>query len=602
MNKFYKILIVIAVCCFTNGFSISLFSNDNLISNTKDSVNFIYPLKVPMSLSGNYGELRSNHFHGGVDFRVGGVVGAPVYACEKGYVSRISVSGSGYGNALYITHPNGYVSVYGHLLKFSDKIAAYVKQQQYNNEEFAVDLVLDKAVFVVQKGEQIANAGNTGSSGGPHLHFEIRDTANIALNVFEKGYFQINDKTAPQILDVSFVAINKGAAPVSKNFKPIVTKNSPYLVVLPEFYVTINAIDRIDGSGAKFAVNEYKVYLDSAVIYSFKVGDVPFSKNRYINSVIDYSKKVSEKKDVVKSYVEPGNGLADRIYSKNDGVISLNDDNIHVLKIEVLDIYNNKSSKVFKVKRGDIKDFKGQIQNYVDACKKSEPDSLRLLGGRVNEQPKMSVSSSLESKFMPWYISNAYSANNLDVLIPAGALYNSIIFKIDTLAKRVSSFSPVWAIHSNEVPLHTPMSLEIKCDIPDSLASKALLAYVNKYGALSGAGGSYQNGKMYAKVSSFGHYTVAVDIVEPKIVCSLANGGVLKGSSISFTMRDNLSGIKKYRVEIDGKWVLGVLDSKTSRVVVDLKEANIARGSHRLDIYVWDNRDNKAYITRAFKW
>jgi murein DD-endopeptidase MepM/ murein hydrolase activator NlpD len=140
----------------------------------QSSVKFRYPLDVQMSLSGDYGELRGNHFHGGIDFRVGGVSGAPIYATERGYISRITVSPTGYGNALYITHPNGYVSVYGHLQKYADEIQKFVVAKQYENESFRIELDFTPEQFPVEKGELVAYAGNTGSSGGPHLHFEIR--------------------------------------------------------------------------------------------------------------------------------------------------------------------------------------------------------------------------------------------------------------------------------------------------------------------------------------------------------------------------------------------------------------------------------------------
>ena len=206
MVSFKKIITVIAVCLLVNGFSVYAAAEDGVedgaeesagesVGESADDVKFVYPLKVPMSLSGDYGELRSNHFHGGIDFRIGGVCGAEVMAAADGYVSRISVSGSGYGNGLYITHPNGYVTVYGHLNNFSAAIEKYVKEQQYNKGSFFVDLYPEPDMFPVKQGEYIANGGNTGSSGGPHLHFEIRDTANVQLNVFAHCFIGVKDSS-----------------------------------------------------------------------------------------------------------------------------------------------------------------------------------------------------------------------------------------------------------------------------------------------------------------------------------------------------------------------------------------------------------------------
>ena len=159
------------------------FAQSTQVAQNSQEVKFRYPLDVTMSLSGNYGELRSNHFHGGIDFRVGGVVGAPIYATEQGYISRITVSPSGYGNAIYITHPNGYMSVYGHMHCFADEIAGFVREKQYETESFRQDISLTPEQFPVKKGQFIGKAGNTGSSGGPHLHFEIREN-DVTVNPY----------------------------------------------------------------------------------------------------------------------------------------------------------------------------------------------------------------------------------------------------------------------------------------------------------------------------------------------------------------------------------------------------------------------------------
>ncbi|MEG2849232.1 MAG: M23 family metallopeptidase, partial [Bacteroidales bacterium] len=230
----------------------------------QDKVDFKYPLNVNMNLSGNYGELRSNHFHGGVDFRIGGVVGAPIYATESGYVSQISVSPSGYGNALYITHANGYVSVYGHMLCFNDSLQAYVRGKQYENEEFKQLITLAPNVFPIAKGEMIGKAGNTGSSGGPHLHFEIRDTANVPLNIFARGILNIPDRTPPIINSVVFYGYNKDTGVVRNYYIGKKQGTQPYsskyqkdgVIKLPsKSYIAIDAIDKQEGTAARLAVN-----------------------------------------------------------------------------------------------------------------------------------------------------------------------------------------------------------------------------------------------------------------------------------------------------------------------------------------------------------
>ena len=233
-------------------------------------MDFRYPLDVAMSLSGNYGELRSNHFHGGIDFRVGGVVGAPIYATESGYVSRITIGPSGYGNALYITHPNGYVTVYGHMHCFADEIAAFVREKQYEKESFRQDISLTPEQFPVKKGQFIGKAGNTGSSGGPHLHFEIRDENNTNTNAFARGYLNIPDNLPPIFNNILFYGFeHKDGVPESY----YIGMPSNGAIRLPEHsYICIDAVDKQQGTNAKLAVNEYKVFLDDDLIYHFTLG------------------------------------------------------------------------------------------------------------------------------------------------------------------------------------------------------------------------------------------------------------------------------------------------------------------------------------------
>lgn len=547
----------------------------------QDKVDFKYPLNVNMNLSGNYGELRSNHFHGGVDFRIGGVVGAPIYATESGYVSQISVSPSGYGNALYITHANGYVSVYGHMLCFNDSLQAYVRGKQYENEEFKQLITLAPNVFPIAKGEMIGKAGNTGSSGGPHLHFEIRDTANVPLNIFARGILNIPDRTPPIINSVVFYGYNKDTGVVRNYYIGKKQGTQPYsskyqkdgVIKLPsKSYIAIDAIDKQEGTAARLAVNEYKVYLDTALIYALKIGEVPFEYGRYINSLMEYNQR-SLGRYMIKSYVEPGNMLKDRIICKDEGLIVLKDDLQHKIKVEVLDYLKNKTVKSYTVKREE------------SIFANSSTDTLKC-------------------NFMAWYLPGIYTTQGLDVHIPQASLYNSIYFKVDTMETRITKFSPVWKIHKPDVPLHFPMEVSVKCTVPDSLTSKALLAQVVSGGRLYSAGGWYDStGVIKAKLSSFGNYTVTVDIASPRISASIANNAIVKGKNISFVISDALSGIKNYRIEIDGHWVLAELDGKTSRLTVPLEYAKIKKGiKHNLVITVTDNKDNMAVVKRNFVW
>lgn len=538
----------------------------------ESSVNFRYPLDVPMSLSGDYGELRGNHFHSGIDFRVGGVSGAPIYAAERGYISKISVSPTGYGNALYITHPNGYVSVYGHLQKYADEIQKHVVAKQYEKESFRIDLEFTPEEFPVEKGQLVAYAGNTGSSGGPHLHFEIRNGENVPLSVLERDYVTAVDNMDPVLNRVDFYGyVNVFGAP--RTFRVLRPRDANAAIAVPQyFYVAIDAIDKMEGTHAKLAVNEYKVYLDSDLVYHLTIGEVPFEESKYINSLIEYSRRFNERKSAIKTYVEPGNLLSYKIERKNDGILFLPDTLPHKVKIELLDYKKNRFSKTYTVKRGD--------SLYID---------------KIKARP--------QGTHMAWHMANVYERGGFRISIPPASLYRNIYFQLDSAESRITPFAPVWRVHTGEVPLHSGATIQIAYSGPDSLASKALIASCGANGRLYGIGGRYENGVVKAKISTFGNYTIALDQDAPEIIPNFKNGAVLRGNAVSFVIRDRLSGIGSYRVEIDGHWVLARFDAKTARLTVPLKEAKIKRGiTHKLQITVVDNKGNQTVVKRNFKW
>ncbi len=538
----------------------------------KSGTDFIYPLDVPMSLSGNYGELRSNHFHAGIDFRVGGVVGAPIHATADGYVSRITVGPSGYGNALYITHSNGFVSVYGHMHCFKDEIAEFVRGKQYETESFRQDISLSPEQFPVTQGDYIGKAGNTGSSGGPHLHFEIRDEKGQCTNAFARGYLNIPDNLPPTFRNVLFYGLErKNGVPESYYI------GMPHKGVTPlpqHSYLCIDAYDRQDGTNAKLAVSEYKVWLDNDLLFHFTLGEVPGNMGRDINSLIEFKQKVVRGRTYVKSYIEPGNLLQDRIKGSNYGIISLDDTLRHKVKVEVKDIENNTSTRSYSVKRVDSL-FVGKL-----------PDSL-------------------EVNYAPWFLPNFYKTEGFKLYMPQGVLYNSINLSVDTLEGRITPFAPVWSVASGRIALRKAVSVSIGCNLPDSLISKAFIAHVYKGGSLGYAGGKYDTLKreICANVLSLGNFTVAVDLDAPEITPGISNNAVVKGNTLVFRLRDRLSGIRSYRVEIDGHWVLAEHDAKTRRIIIPLQHAKISRGKkHSLVFEAVDNCGNESRMKRVFTW
>jgi murein DD-endopeptidase MepM/ murein hydrolase activator NlpD len=525
----------------------------------------IRPLDVPMSFAGTYGELRHDHFHSGVDWRVGGKVGDDIHAIKSGYISRVSVSPWGYGNGIYVTHPDGTTSVYGHLLRFCAPVARRVEAAQYAEESFSVNLLFGPEEFPVKQGDVIGQVGNTGSSAGPHLHMEIRDTEkDLSLNYISRGVYEPVDKTAPQFHRVCFYAIDTlplgGSWRIHNLQNPSAVRDT--LLLPARSYVAIDATDRQEGTGAKLAVEEYRVLLDDTLLFAFKVGDMPSDKGRYIRSLIEYGESRRGGRDLVKSRVEPGNLLADRIESRDGGVIVLRDDAVHTLRLEAIDEHGNRSALRYRVRRQD------------DLFTAPERDS------------------SLNAVSWLWYMQNGVTDGSMTYYLPAGALSDNIYFtwrKVSGPDPARGIVSDVWEIGSPDIPLQRPGALEIAAELPESLEGKAYMAHYGK--TLTYAGVNVR----------FGTYCVAIDTLAPSIRFLGNKKSIVTGNSIRARVQDNASGVASARVEIDGKWYLSML--KGSTISLELKPERVSRGrKHEIKIIVTDNCGNEAYETEQFSY
>ncbi|MDR3350773.1 MAG: M23 family metallopeptidase [Prevotellaceae bacterium] len=541
---------------------------------------FRWPVDGAISLSANYGELRSNHFHAGLDIRVGGVPGMPVYAAADGYVSRIAVRPDGYGRAVYITHPNGTTSVYAHLHTFAPALKAYIEAIQYARQRYTVDEQIAANVLPVKKGQLIGAAGNSGSSAGAHLHFEIRHTdTETPRNVFSYGYYPLlTDTYAPVIRRVAFFSFRRqGDIPSSANFyeRRNPARRVQQTVHVPDtFYIGIDAYDSQNGTPAKLAVNRALVTLDGATVFSCRFEDISFDAMRYINSAIAYEERQRNNKVFLKTYIAPGNRL--QIYRdvQNSGLISLPDTLPHTMEIKVIDDAGNHTATAFTVQK-----------------KPGSPASLP-----VPETGTIPVAH--------WDTPAAIVKEGLSVSIPAGALYQPAELFIDTIAgKPDGAYSPLWRIHTPETPLHYAMTLKIAADMPDTLFPKALIAGITGNHIYS-CGGQWKNNAVETSTRSFGDFFVTVDTIAPVITPAFAPNAYLgKQAQLRIKITDNLSGIGSYSGYIDDEWALFEYDAKNRRLLYTFDARRIKRGrKHRLLLSVTDNKGNTATLQTAFTW
>jgi len=540
------------------------------------------PIDGPLSLSANYGELRANHFHAGIDIRVGGVSGLPVYAVAEGYVSRIAVSPTGYGNAVYIAHPNGTTSLYGHLHVFAPKIKAYIENIQYARQRFAVDMQVAEGELPVRKGEQIGTAGNSGSSSGPHLHFELRDTPlQMPFDMFARGCYAVpTDNMAPVFRNVSFFAYRQTADSMActalfhTQLNP--GKKVPRVVNVPDtFYVGIDVIDRQNGTPARLAPNRVSVTLDGEPVFSCRFEDISFDVSLNVLSAIAYEERIRNGNVLLKTYIEPGNQLSIYDYTPTRGLIALRDTLLHTLEITAIDDAGNNSTTSFTVRK------------------------------RHNVSVAASLCDSAAWSPAYWNRDNSIRNDGLSVVIPAGALYQSIPITIDSLSERpADAWSPLWRIHTPETPLNSAITVRITADIPEPLRTKALLAIANPKGERSSAGGRWNDGAVTTTVRSFGDFFVTLDTVPPIITPQFKNGESLSGrAQLRVKINDNFSGIATYNAYIDGEWALFEYDAKNNVLVYNFDAKRIKRGKkHELLITVTDNKQNTASLQTWFVW
>lgn len=559
--------------------TIPFVSKAQLINN-KESLPVNYfspPVDIPMYLAGNFAELRSNHFHGGIDIKTQGVEGKNILAAAEGYVSRIKVQEGGYGKVIYIDHPNGYTTAYAHLSAFSDKIDAFVKTEQYHNQSYTVNFYPEPNSIVVKKGEIIALSGNSGGSGGPHLHFEIRETATEhPLNVLLFN-FPIKDNIAPIIRGIRIYPLGETASvnnrptpvylPAIKVGDKYAIKTTP--VVANEIGFGIETLDLINGSGNRCGVFNIKLIVDDELIFEQETFKVPFDESRYLNSHTDYAYKKSNSKWIHKSFIEPNNQLSIYKTSVRNGHINFKTNGTHKIKYIVSDAYGNTS----------------QLELDVNANQRA---SLMKKPVHANFAKKLQ-----------YHKMNEFKADGFLMNLPKNALYQDIDLKYTTSVHPSGRWSAIHHLHSDDVPLHKNAELYIKCDFPPEVPTSKLLAIrKTSSGSVRTHVGDYAVGYYSFETRYFGSFYIYHDTIKPVIKpINIYNGKNISGQSkFDFTITDNLAGIKSYNCYINDEWVLMEYDYKRNRLT-HYKHGKIPKGKNNLKLVVIDAVGN----TKVYK-
>jgi len=537
---------------------------------------FIFPLKINPVVSGNFAEPRNRHFHTGVDFSTYSE-GKDVMAIADGYVSRINVSPWGYGNAIYIDHPNGYTSVYAHLSKYNMELQDFVRKTQYERSSFSFDTTLPPDLFIYKQGDIIAYTGNTGQSEGPHLHFEIRETySEMPINPVSTIY-QFKDSRPPELSFLVLYPLNNNSFIDGKNekqmFKLKKEKDGYYNIEkeLPKLLGMIGVglayVDRMDGTTNRYGAESVRLYDNDQLIYHSSIQKLDFSKQRAKNSMFDYQYYLDESLHVQKLFIEKGNDLSVYEYSVNDGVFYMSKGTNKEMKILVKDYNSNTSQLVFKLK-GDDNTYneilnEGKSFLSVDDCMVWIDEEFRLEfdSASLFHDYYLNIEKKNKSKY-----SYIYKVGEDHIMLKKD--FRVMFFLNDELMK-ISDKLFVCRVHNEKFRyIESKINQNFIC----------------------------------AESSYFGEFYLWVDTTAPKITpVNIRHGKNLsKATQISVKIEDDLSGIKNYNMYINDKWVLGQYDPRKKTLTYYFDDHFPCADDYVFKVVVEDMLNNKSEYKAAF--
>lgn len=534
---------------------------------------FISPLDIPLDVSGAFGELRSNHFHTGLDLKTKGVEGLPVYAVADGYVSRIKISTWGYGKAIYVTHPNGYTSVYGHLQSANGKIEEMIHKRHYDEKAFEIELFLKPSELPVKQGEVIALSGNSGGSGGPHLHFEIRDTkTEMVINPLLFGFDAlVIDKYRPKVNSVMVYPLNDTIA-INNEY---LTQTIPLSINDEGSYVTnkitsngaigfsLNVFDNMTNPYNKNGIYKVSTFVNGVPYFSYKFDTFSFDESKHINYFIDYFRFKNMGQRFQKMFIENEYPLSIVNQNKRDGILKVQPSASYTYKIIVEDFSKNTS-----------------IIEIPVVYKKTQAALI------------ISTTTDKKIKAKNDYI---FEEGKWTINFGANTFYENFTMKLNS--KEDTLF-----LHEDEIPVKNSFNISFDIsDLDETLKKKSFIAYLD--GKDVDYIKSYIKGdKINAKVKKLGNYKVVQDTIAPKIYgVNFSEGKTIDTYTIISTkISDDLSGIDSYKAYLNGNWILMEYDYKSKKLVHTLSDNIYVKGKNDFKVVVTDEMNNSTTFESYF--
>ena len=538
---------------------------------------FISPISKEIFLAGTFGELRSNHFHAGIDLKGG--VGDPIFAAKEGFISRIKVQAGGYGNVIYIQHPNGYTTVYAHLDDFTQEVATFVKKRQYALKSFEIDVNPEASAFRIKKGQQIGTMGVSGRSYGPHLHFEIRNSrTQHPINPLLFG-FDFQDESAPVFKKVKLYFFN--AADETHDIKTIdvISVGNHYKLAQDTIFtaysqlaISAEVYDYMNDGVNKNGIYRLTLEADS-VIHQTEWKSFSFAESRYINAHIDYAEHNRHGHKMNRCHHLPGNEL--KLYSSvlEDGRIELPHNSTRRVRLFAEDANRNVAELSFYLCQTPMRDeiHHGTFQYHI----------------RWNK---------------PFEV----KTENCEVRFPEKCFYQNVYFNLDEVDETISNnHSNYFHIGDAGIPAHRYFYIKLMGNVPYELRSKAFIGVCDAHGDITSYGGRWEGNWLVTRSKQLGDYCIFIDDVKPEIKPLLFQSDMTGLEKMSFMVKDNQevgSGQKgvQYEVKVDGEWILFEHDAKNN-TITHYFDDRLGPGGHSIEIRAWDNRGNEARYVERFE-